>query len=250
MKVYFLSDLHLGARYIGDRKEHEARIVNMLRQFGDDADHIFLLGDILDYWFEYKTVVPRGYIRFFGKLADLVDRGVKITWLVGNHDIWMFDYIREEIGIEIIDGAIIRTIDGQNFYMAHGDDLGKNHSFGFRFLRSLFRNKVCQKLYSAIHPRWTVPFATRWSNSSRKSRDDETFASWKGNEIEPSYIFALDYLRNVNSSINYFIFGHRHLMVDETIKPDCRFIVLGDCFRLFSYAVWDGQNLELKQFDT
>ena len=167
MKVLFISDIHLGARYMGDTRTHEARVVNFLRNEAHDADSLYLLGDILDYWFEYRNVVPRGFIRFFGELAALSDAGVKITWMTGNHDIWLFDYLRDELGIEVVDAPyIVRKIGTRRFILAHGDRIGRTTA-GFRFICSLFRNKVCQKLYSGLHPRITVPFAKAWSNSSR-----------------------------------------------------------------------------------
>ena len=245
--IYFLSDIHLGAKYIVDPKKHEETIVRMLSKFGQDASHIFLLGDVLDYWFEYKTVVPRGYIRFFGALARLADSGVKITWLTGNHDIWLFDYLRNEIGIDIIDGPSIQNFNGKKFYLAHGDALGKLNKRSFRFIQALFRNKFCQKMYSAIHPRWTIPFAHRWSAGSRKSNSD--YNSWRGKNIEPAAIFAENYLQKVDNSINFFIMGHRHLDVDEKLSQNCRFIILGDCFKSFSYAKFNGENLIIEHFD-
>lgn len=245
-KTYFISDLHLGARYVGDRFAHERMVVQMLESFGRDAAHIYMLGDVLDYWFEYRTVVPRGYVRFFGELARLVDNGVRLTWIIGNHDIWLFDYLRDEIGVEIVDGALIRKIDGKNFYMAHGDGLGKLNKKSFRFVRALFRNKLCQKLYAGIHPRWTVPFAYRWSSGSRNRSSDAEYKSWMGDEKETQLVFAKKYLENVDSEINYFIFGHRHLTVDRQLSPDCRFVILGDCITRMNYAVWDGSELQIK----
>ena len=116
--TYFISDLHLGARYLPDRRLHEAKIVSFLHSIRDTAEAIYLVGDVLDYWYEYRTVVPRGYVRFFGALAALADSGVRITWLTGNHDIWLFDYLRDEIGIEVVDGSIIRDIAGKRFFIA------------------------------------------------------------------------------------------------------------------------------------
>lgn len=247
-KIYFLSDIHLGAKYIDDPRGHEATVVAMLEEFGKDAEQIYLLGDVLDYWFEYRTVVPRGYIRFFGALARLVDNGVKITWLIGNHDIWMFDYLRDEIGIEVVDGAIIKEIAGKRFYLAHGDDLGRLNKKSFRLIRKVFRNRVCQKLYSAIHPRWTVPFAYRWSSGSRKSHSDSYEKEYMGDK-EPAEIFAKEYLSKVDSEINYFILGHRHIEVERDLSETCKLIVLGECYKRFSYAVWNGADLQLKHFD-
>lgn len=158
MKAYFLSDLHLGAPYFTDSKEAEKRVVSFLDEIKDDAEVIYLLGDILDYWYEYRYVVPRGFVRFFGKLAELADKGIRIVWFIGNHDIWIFDYLPSELGIEVVDGSLVEEIDGKIFFMTHGDGIGRLKP-SFRFLRGLFRNKACQKAFSAIHPRWTVPFA-------------------------------------------------------------------------------------------
>lgn len=247
MKTYFISDIHLGALYINDSRAHETRVCRMLEAFGKDASHIYLLGDVLDYWFEYKTVVPRGYVRFFGTLARLVDKGVKITWIVGNHDIWLFDYLRDEIGIEVIDGNIVRQIDGKLFFLAHGDGLG-NLKRSFRFIRSVFRNRFCQVLYAGIHPRWTVPFAHRWSSGSRNKNVAE-YPDWRGDDNEPSFVFARQFTSDIRPDLDYFITGHRHLLVDKMLPSGCRFVILGECYQQFVYAVWDGEKLEINHFD-
>ena len=167
--IYFISDLHLGATYLKNPRSYEQRVVRWLESIRDDAAELYMLGDILDYWYEYKTVVPRGYIRFFGALASLADSGVKIYWFIGNHDIWLFDYLKNEIGLTVIDGWITKEIAGKKFFMSHGDGLGKLKPT-FRLMRGMFRNKVCQKLYSAIHPRWTIPFALNWSSCRCRKR--------------------------------------------------------------------------------
>ena len=144
---YFLSDVHLGASYIRDRRAHEQRLCAFLRSIEGRAKNLFLLGDILDYWFEYRTVVPRGYVRFFGQLARMADAGVRIVWFIGNHDIWLFDYLRDEIGIEIVDtarGGIPQDIDGVRFFLGHGDTFGRQPR-SYRILRSVFHNRLCQK---------------------------------------------------------------------------------------------------------
>ena len=232
--TYFLSDLHLGAAYITDPRAHERKVVDFLRSIKDKASAVYLLGDVLDYWYEYRTVVPRGYIRFFGVLSELVDAGVKITWLTGNHDIWLFDYLRDEIGINVVDGEVITVIDGKRFYLAHGDAVGELPT-GFRIMRSLFRNKFCQTLFSAIHPRWTVPFAHRWSSHSRTTGGSEP----PFNPMEDSFVrFAEEYNReNPGQKIDCFMFGHRHIVVDEYIEnASARLIILGDWITHFTYA--------------
>ena len=169
--IYFISDLHLGASYL-PRRESEARVVRFLEQIADDATQLYLLGDILDYWYEYRHVVPRGFVRFFGALARLADSGVKITWLTGNHDIWLFDYLRDELGITVIDGSLSASLMGSRFYLAHGDRLG-NEPAGFKLIQRTFRNRFCQLLFAAVHPRWTVPLGFGWSCRNRDYRSDK-----------------------------------------------------------------------------
>lgn len=245
-KIYFLSDLHLGAAYFDDPLRRERHIVEFLDSIGGDAAEIFLLGDILDYWYEYRYVVPKGFVRFFGALARLSDAGVKITWIVGNHDIWIFDYLPSELGITVVDGAITRTFQGITFYMAHGDDAGID-SWKFRFIRSLFRNRVCQKMFSAIHPRWTVPFAHRWSGASRKAGQDRNLKLLRENSFLRLKKFSEQMLEK-NPSIRFFLFGHLHCLRRETIAGGAQLIVLGDWISEFSYAVLDRGELKIAKF--
>lgn len=247
-RVYFISDLHLGATYFPDPKRWEKRVVDFLDSIAGDADELYMLGDILDYWYEYRNVVPRGFVRFFGALARLADSGVKIHWFIGNHDIWLFDYLRDEIGLEIVDGYVVREIRGKRFFLTHGDGVGKLKPT-FRFLRGMFRNKVCQKLYAAIHPRWTIAFAHRWSDSSRGYSPDNV-PVFEGEENEPLVKFSRQYLREVDPSIDYFVYGHRHILLDLPIDDGkSRVIVLGDWIYHFSYGEYDGEKFELKLFD-
>ncbi len=242
--TYFISDIHLGASYIGNHREHERRVVEWLREIGPTARRLYLLGDVLDYWFEYKEVVPRGYVRFFGALAALADSGVEITWFKGNHDIWISDYIPSELGVTVVDGALDVEIDGKRFFMEHGDGVGRMKR-SFRMLRRLFRNRVAQKLFSGIHPRWTVPFAHRWSSHSRETGGGVRVAEYGGLENDPLAEFARGYLVS-HGHVDYFIFGHRHQLVDEPLGDDSRLVILGDWITRFSYAVFDSENLEIK----
>ena len=246
MKVLFLSDLHLGANYIADSRAHENRVVDFLRHEGSDADHIYLLGDVLDYWYEYRTVVPRGFVRFFGELARLADSGVKITWMTGNHDIWLFDYLRDEIGMEVIDAPfIIREIGGQRFLLAHGDRIGRT-SAGFRFICTLFRNRVCQRMFSAVHPGLTVGFAKRWSHSSRLS----------GTETEEQRSHHIDHILTdanaiaaANPGVEHIVHGHHHIAMTTPLdRGNTDLTVLGDWITQDTYAEFDGTKLELKRY--
>ena len=242
--VYFISDLHLGAIYLKSPLDYEKRVVRWLESIKDDVAELYLLGDILDYWYEYRTVVPRGFVRFFGALASLADSGVKITWFIGNHDIWLFDYLRDEIGITVIDGYIVKDIMGKRFFLSHGDGLG-TLTPSVKFIRGLFRNRFCQLLYGAIHPRWTIPFAHRWSSSSRDF--SEEIPKFEGPENESLIDFAKKYLSE-HPDIDYFIFGHKHVLVDYEIQPGKDVIILGDWIHHFSFAKFDGREINLYRF--
>lgn len=244
-KTYFLSDLHLGAAYLDRPHDRERILAEFLHSIADDAARLYLVGDILDYWFEYRTVVPRGHVRFFGALASLADAGVEIVWLIGNHDIWMFDYLRDELGVKVVDGSICEVIAGKNFFISHGDGLGKLKP-GFRFIRSMFRNRICQRLYAAIHPRWTVGFAYSWSSSNR-GYDPSDKPVYEGELRDQVESWAKDYVKH-NPKTDYIILGHHHVMVDEALGDKTRLVVLGDWIYNYSYAVFDGENLRLEQY--
>ena len=242
--TYFLSDLHLGAPYLGDYRENERRIVNFLDSIKENAETIYLLGDILDYWYEYRYVVPRGYVRFFGKLAELSDSGVRIVWLKGNHDIWIFDYLPNELGIEVRDGSIIEEIRGKKFFLSHGDGVGKMKP-SFRFLRGLFRNRVCQWMFSGIHPRWTIPFAYNWSRHSRMEGEGRDVPEEKLLENLKEFVTAN---HRQHPDIDYYVFGHIHILSRIEIEKGCEMIILGEWIRTFSYAKFGETGLELAKW--
>lgn len=254
-RAYFLSDMHLGAAYLEDSHASERRVVAFLDSIKDDASEIYLLGDVLDYWYEYRYVVPKGYVRFFGKLAELTDMGIRVTWIIGNHDIWIFDYIPSELGVEVIDGVLDREVLGARMVMAHGDGVWQS-SRRFRFLRALFRNRTCQHLFSAIHPRWTVPFAYAWSRHSRHSGTPELErreadrrrrkAEGRGlpENVAALRAFSRDYAAS-HPGCRYFLFGHLHQLIEEEIGDGISMIVLGEWLKMFSYAVFDGERMQL-----
>ena len=245
-KAFFISDLHLGATYLPDPLEHERRVVRFLDSISSEASELYLLGDILDYWYEYRTVVPRGFTRFFGTLARMADNGIKITWFIGNHDIWLFDYLRDEIGMRIIDGTETATIMGKRFFMSHGDGVGRLPR-GFRFLRAMFRNRICQKAYSAIHPRWTIPFAHKWSEHSRDFANSTP--QFEGEENEPLIGFCREYLTTADPDIDYFVFGHRHIILEYPLGiGNSRMVILGDWIHHFSYGTFDGDQFQINLF--
>lgn len=242
--TYFISDLHLGAGYIADHHAQERLLVAFLRSIAPTARRLFLLGDILDYWWEYRDVVPRGFTRFFGALAELADAGVEIIWFKGNHDIWIFDYLPGEIGLKVHDGIMTTTLEGgARFMLEHGDGVGRRPR-AFRFLRSMFRSRPLQILFAAIHPHWTIGFAHAWSAHSRKTGGYVPSENAAAGLTE----FAEEYNATASEKIDYFIFGHLHLMLDRPLKHGGRLVVLGDWIKNFSYAVWDGSELRLSRF--
>lgn len=243
--VFFISDLHLGAGNMADTHRAERRVIEWIDSVRDEMAELYLMGDILDYWYEYRYVVPRGFVRFFGKLAELSDSGVKVHWFIGNHDIWIFDYLPRELGIEVVDGTLVRDIMGRRFFLAHGDGVGRQSRM-LHFLRALFRNRLCQRLYSAIHPRWTVPFAHGWSSHSRHSHKGEP------TKEHPDCIGTMRYIEEYSIShpeIDFYIFGHFHIVEDIRLQSgNARMVILGDWTSKFSYASFDGTDLEIGYF--
>lgn len=244
--IYFVSDIHLGNRFMPNPLEAEKKMVQWLDDIKKDASAVYFLGDIFDYWFEYKYVAPRGHVRFLGKLAELSDSGIEIHLLIGNHDIWMFDYLPAEIGAIIHHKPFTVELLGKNFFLGHGDEVGYR-PFMYRFIQSIFRNRLCQVLYATIHPRWSFGFARGWSLSSRKSgMNNEKIKLAQVRNARSLEGFARNILQS-NPDIHYFMFGHLHLLLDRIITPNTRLIITGDWMQLFSYAVWDGNSMTLKQ---
>jgi UDP-2,3-diacylglucosamine hydrolase len=245
-KIYFASDFHLGNRYLANPADVEKKLVQWLDRIKTDAIAVYLLGDLFDYWYEYKYVVPRGHVRFLGKLAELSDRGIEVHLFVGNHDIWMFDYLPKEIGAVIHRKPLMVQLLGKNFFLGHGDEVGYR-PLAYRFIQGIFRNRLCQFLYATIHPRWTFGFARRWSLNSRKSG----LAAGRLKEMQARQIkaleeFALSYL-HTHPDIHFFMFGHLHTLTDKALTPQTRLLITGDWMQYFSYAEWDGEQLALKQ---
>lgn len=236
--TYFISDLHLGASYFMDPREHERAVVAWLRSIAPTARRLYLVGDVLDYWYEYRHVVPRGFVRFFGALAELADSGVEVTWMIGNHDIWIFDYLPTELGIRVVDGVLQEEIDGKRFLISHGDGLGRI-DYGMRFIRTLFRNKLCQRLFAAVHPRWTVGFAYKWSAYNR--RKHHTGPTAKALPTKP----IEDWVDEHPGMADYYVFGHYHTLMQKPLPGGAELVILGDWITNMSYATFDGTRLKL-----
>ncbi len=241
-KTYFASDFHLGLDLEKSSNKRERIIVAWLDSIKSDADTLYLVGDVFDHWFEYKKVIPKGYSRFFGKLAELSDGGVKIHFFKGNHDMWVYDYFTEELGIIIHDKEVIHDIDGKRFFITHGDGLGKGDN-SYKFIKSILRNPVLQWFYSILHPTFGLSLM---KIMSRKSRDSHQNAN--GPEEQSNLLTFAD-KASVTIGFNYFICGHIHAPELKTLSDDKTiYCNLGDWMTHFSYAMWDGQSLKLEQF--
>ncbi|MDR1645077.1 MAG: UDP-2,3-diacylglucosamine diphosphatase [Tannerellaceae bacterium] len=244
-KVYFLADAHLGARFHVDSLAVERRLVRWLDRIQASAAAIYFLGDMFDYWYEYKYVVPKGFVRFLGKLAEMADAGVEIHLFTGNHDVWLFDYLSRETGAVIHRQPLTTDLLGKRFFLAHGDEVGYQ-DVSYRFLRAMFRNRFCQRLYAAVHPRWTFGFALRWSLSSRRDGlTSEKGERYRRIAAERLADFARSYLQH-HPQIDFFIFGHLHRMLDLDLGHGARLLIAGDWMQYFSFIEWDGQTLALR----
>ena len=244
-KIYFASDCHLGVPDYASSLVREKIFVKWLDTIKADAAELYLLGDIFDFWFEYRHVVPKGYIRLLGKLAELSDAGIIIHYFTGNHDMWMHGYLPKEMKIQIYRAPVERELNGRKFYMGHGDGIGPA-DYGYKFIKKVFSNKVCQWLFARLHPNFGIGLARYLSNTSRISRgdSDEVFL---GEEKERLMQFVKEHEKLKH--FDYYIFGHRHLPLDLEIG-NSHYINLGDWISHFSYAVWDGEMLELLNFRT
>jgi len=241
-KIYFLSDFHLGAPDHAASLVRERQIVAFLQEIRKDAAAIFIVGDLFDFWYEYRTVVPKGYTRILGKMAEITDAGIPIHFFTGNHDMWMSGYFEEELNIPVYHEPKTFEWNGKKFLIGHGDGLGPG-DHGYKFLKKIFRNKFCQGLFGILPPAIGVGLANWLSRRSRAvtGQIDEQFL---GEEKEWLIIYCKEILR-LGSHYDYFIFGHRHLPIDFSLGAGSRYINLGDWIRYNTYAVFDGQELKL-----
>jgi len=243
-KIYFASDFHLGLR--GEDKDfsREKLIVRWLESVQEDASEIFFLGDVFDFWFEYKTVVPRGYIRLLGKLAELSDGGIKLYFFKGNHDMWMFDYLKTQLNAEIVSNELIIERNGLKVYLHHGDGLGPGDK-SYKFLKFLFRSSLCQWFFARLHPNFGIGLARFLSRSSRQ-KNYRSDLKYLGDDKEFLTLFAKNKLAETH--FDYFIFGHRHLPLQITLSPHSKYINLGEWVTHFTFAELSGKEIHLKTF--
>ena len=240
-KIFFASDFHLGSPNFEDSRKREKKICLWLDSIKHEAKEIYFLGDIFDFWFEYKTVIPKGFERIKGKLCELNDNDIKLHFFPGNHDLWTFGYLKEEIGLIIHKNPLIKEINGKTFYMAHGDGLGKG-DIKYKIIKTIFHSTICQYIFSVIHPNIGIWLAKKWSNRSRKN------GGFNKSEIVTKQLINFSKKILKNKKINYFIFGHIHKPIEIELNPSCKYINIGDCITHFSYLELDESNLLIKYF--
>ncbi len=244
-KVYFASDFHLGVPDFKTSLVREKKIVRWLDTIKNNASEIYLVGDIFDFWFEYKHAIPKGFIRLQGKIAELTDAGIPIHFFIGNHDMWMFGYFEKELGVKIHREPITLTLQGKMIHIGHGDGLGPGDK-GYKFIKKVFSNRFFQWCFARLHPNFGIAVA---SYSSRRSRAktghiDEVFL---GEENEWLVLYSREYLKK--ESIDYFIFGHRHLPLDIKLTDSSRYVNLGEWLKYNTYAVLSEGELSLLKFE-
>jgi len=241
-KTFFVADMHFGSDVFGSSSEREKRFVSWLDSIKMEAKAIYLLGDIFDFWFEYKKAVPRGFTRFLGKIAEMSDAGTEIHYFTGNHDIWVYDYLPKETGVILHKTPFVTEISGKTFYLAHGDGLG-DESQSFKLIRWIFHNRFCQKLFSFIHPSIGIGLAHSWAKHSR-SKELTQPAPYFGEDKEHLVLYAKSYIQT-HPDTDYLIFGHRHILLDLMLSKKSRMMIIGDWLQHFSYAVFNGEELTL-----
>ena len=242
--IYFASDFHLGAPDYESSRRREELIVSWLDQIKADCEELFLVGDLFDFWFEYKKAIPKGFVRLQGKIAEFTDAGIPVHVFTGNHDMWMFDYLPQELGVNLYREPIHRTFNGKKFLIGHGDGLGPG-DYGYKFIKKVFANRLSQWLFARLHPNLGIRMADYWSGKSRRANraEDEKFL---GAENEWLAIYCREYLKKEH--MDYFIFGHRHLPLDLKVGENSRYLNLGEWMNYQTYAAFDGKELALLEY--
>ena len=243
-RIYFCSDNHLGSPNRNLSLEREKIFITWLDQIKTDAQAIFFLGDLFDFWFEYKRVVPKGFTRLFGKLAELSDSGIDLFFFVGNHDCWIGNYFEDELGINVFHKKVDLNIDNYNILIGHGDGLGPGDS-KYKFLKLLFRNPILKKLFSFIHPDIGISLGKFLSQKNKIiSGDEKVFES---EDKEMLFSYCKDVLKT--KYYHFFIFGHRHVPLELDLGNNSKYFNTGDWITHFSYLVYDGNSFNLNYFN-
>ena len=244
-KIYFITDLHLGVPTLEDSHQRELKLVSFLDSIKDDAEAIFLMGDLFDFWFEYKTVVPRGYVRLLGKLSQLIDAGIPIHLFAGNHDLWTFDYLQKEVGIIVHREPTIMTLKDKTFLLVHGDGRGPGDK-GYKFLKKVFECKFNQFLFRWLHPDLGIGLALKWSHNHRAKKLKKEAEGNYYSVVEDTmlYKYAQECVKE-NPDIDYLVFGHQHKPMQYKVDNGATVTVVGNWIRDFSYAVFDGKDVKV-----
>ena len=242
-KIYFASDFHLGSPTPDASREREDKIVRWLDSIKESCHTLFIVGDIFDFWYEYKRAIPKGFVRFQAKIAEFTDAGIPVYFFTGNHDMWMFDYLEKEIGVKIIRQEVEIITEKHQFLIGHGDGLGPR-DYAYKFFRSFFRNTICQWLFGIVHPNFGIWVATSWSNSSRKNGNSEEDIFLGDDE------WILQHCKEQESikHHDFYVYGHRHLVIDTPVSKDARYINLGEWYSACRFGEYDGDTFELKEF--
>ena len=243
--IYFLSDFHLGAPDAARSLIREKKIIRFLDEIKNDAAEIFILGDLFDFWYEYKKVVPKGYVRILGKLAELSDSGIPLYFFVGNHDMWMNDYFQKELNIPVYFEPKEFVYGGKKFFIGHGDGLGPGDQ-GYKFIKKIFRNKACQWFFGILPPYIGMGIAGYFSRKSR-AKTGQTDEVFLGEDKEWLILYSKEILQK--QQYDYFVFGHRHLPLDIKLSDTSRYLNLGDWIKYNSYAIFDGNDMTLLYYN-
>lgn len=245
-KIYFASDFHLGLSAFSRQHEidREKKIIRWLNSIEKNAQAIFLVGDIYDFWYEYKYAVPKGFVRFMGKIASLVDNGIPVYFFTGNHDLWMFRYLQQELGVKVYTKPIELQVHDTKLFIGHGDGLGPGDTF-YKILKKIFTNKFIQWIFKWIHPDIGLGLGRRWSKSSRirKSGNHEPFLG------EKEYLIQFCEKIDAEKHHDFYIFGHRHLPLDVDINARSKYYNLGEWVHNFTFGEFDGETFMLKNFE-
>ncbi|OBS14140.1 UDP-2,3-diacylglucosamine hydrolase [Elizabethkingia miricola] len=245
-KIYFASDQHFGAPTPKESKVREAKFIRWLDEIKEDAQVLFLMGDLFDFWHEWQHVIPKGYVRLLGKLAELKDSGIELYFFVGNHDLWMKSYFEDELEVPVYFTKKYYEISGKNFLLAHGDGLGPGDK-GYKRMKKLFTNPVAQWFFKWLHPDISMRIALYLSQKNKMISGEED-KEFLGEDKEFLIIYAKEKLKT--EKIDYFIFGHRHLpMVLDLNAGQSKYINLGDWIGYFTYGIFDGNHFELKTYE-
>ncbi|MES2558514.1 MAG: UDP-2,3-diacylglucosamine diphosphatase [Bacteroidota bacterium] len=244
-KIYFASDFHLGVPDHASSLEREKRVVRWLDEVSKDASDIYLVGDLFDFWFEFKAVVPKGFTRLLGKMSEISDKGINLHVFHGNHDLWMFGYFEQEIGCKVYPKPVTVELLGKKFHIAHGDGLGPGQTF-FKFILGIYRNYFFQRLFAFFHPNIGITVANWFSHRSKQQTftEDQVYL---GDDKEYLMLYAKEQVKQ-DDTIDYVILGHRHLPFDKKMG-ETHVINLGDWMRYNTYVVYDGKTVELKTYE-